>query len=115
MEWIPKILIAIAASNTFGAINYYLKGVGITIGHHSVIKIFILFSAYLIAIIAYKPNSIAIVFGYLFLVLGLISAILAIYTGINVGVTFTLVFGFIWLIAFSYGLYLFNRHNKNIA
>jgi hypothetical protein len=114
MNWIPKILIAIAASNTFGAINYYLKNTGILIDHYRIIKLFVLFSAYWVAILAYRRNSIAVVFSYFFLVLGVISALLAIYTGIQVGANKTLVLAIIWLFSFGYAIYLFYKHNSEI-
>ncbi len=112
MNWIPKALIAIAASNTFGAINYYLKNTGIIIDNYKLIKFIVLFSAYSVAVLAYRRNSIAVMFSYIFLVLGVVGSCLAIYTGIQIGGNKTLLLAYFWLLSFSVTIYIFYKHQS---
>ncbi|WP_020586808.1 hypothetical protein [Desulfobacter curvatus] len=118
MSWIPKVLIAVAASNTFGAINFFLKTNGIVLDYYRIFKIIILIVAYRIAILAYRPQFLAAAISYIFLILGIISAIWAIYTGIQVGANTTLILGIIWVFGFTIAIYWFYKHQnefKNIA
>lgn len=114
MNWIPKIAIAIAASNSFGAINYYLKIAGTAIDHYRVIKFIVLFLAYWIALLAYNRNSFAVLLSYSFLASGIISALLAIYSGIQAGANIRLSLGIFWLFTFCYAIYLFYKHQAVI-
>ena len=110
MNWIPKIAIAVAASNSFGAINYYLKSAGTSIDHYKILKFFVLFLAYWVAIVAYNRNFFAVLLSYFFLVSGIISALLAIYSGLQIGANIRLSLGIFWLFTFCFAMYLFYKH-----
>ena len=112
MRWILFFLVPIAASNTFGALNFILNQEGVILDYPHVLRILFFLGALVTVVFAIRQSITATVIGLLILALGILSSSWGLYKGIDVGSNIAIGLAAIWFILFSFAVKLLVQYGK---